>query len=207
MILRILLVSAMALSWKGHSQKNILSHVEPMNWWVGMKLHQVQVLLHGTQIADYTVNIQGLDIIGIVKTENPNYLFVTIETQARNAGIYPIILTDKKKKEVARFDFKLEDRIYQSAEREGFSSKDVIYLLMPDRFANQYSGQDTYPGMAELGNRALPGGRHGGDIGGILEHLDYIKELGVTTIWTTPLLEDNEPTIPIMVMLNLTCIK
>lgn len=160
MILRILLVSAMALSWKGHSQKNILSHVEPMNWWVGMKLHQVQVLLHGTQIADYTVNIQGLDIIGIVKTENPNYLFVTIETQARNAGIYPIILTDKKRKEVARFDFKLEDRIYQSAEREGFSSKDVIYLLMPDRFANQYSGQDTYPGMAELGNRALPGGRH-----------------------------------------------
>jgi glycosidase len=88
----------------------------------------------------------------------------------------------------------LEERIYQSAVRQGFSTKDVIYLLMPDRFANLIPGQDTFPGMTEPGNRSLPGGRHGGDIGGIMEHLDYIKELGATTIWTTPLLEDNEPT-------------
>ncbi|NDE62005.1 MAG: alpha-amlyase, partial [Cyclobacteriaceae bacterium] len=168
--------------------------MEPANWWVGMKHHQVQVLLHGPQIAKYTVKVQGLNVLGVVKTENPNYLFVTVETQDRNAGSYPITLTNTKDKEVARFDFKLEERIYQSAVRQGFSTKDVIYLLMPDRFANVYPGQDTYPGMSEPGNRSLPGGRHGGDIAGIMKHLDYIKELGATTIWTTPLLEDNEPT-------------
>ena len=194
MIVRIFLFFSLALAWQGHTQKNILSHVEPGNWWVGMKHHQVQVLLHGPQNANYTPSVQGLNVLGIIKTENPNYLFITVETQDKNAGTYPIILSDNKKKEVARFEFKLEERIYQSANREGFSSKDVIYLLMPDRFANLLPGQDTYAGMTEPGNRDLPGGRHGGDIQGIIEHLSYIKELGATTIWTTPLLEDNEPT-------------
>ena len=194
MMIRFFFVCSMALAWQGYAQKINLSHVEPGNWWVGMKHHQVQVLLHGPQIANYTPSVQGLNVLGIIKTENPNYLFITVETQDKNAGTYPIILSDKKKKEVERFEFKLEERIYQSANREGFSSKDVIYLLMPDRFANLYPGQDTYVGMTEPGNRDLPGGRHGGDIQGIIEHLNYIKELGATTIWTTPLLEDNEPT-------------
>jgi len=194
MMIRFFFAFSMALAWQGYTQKMILSHVEPGNWWVGMKHHQVQVLLHGPQIANYTPSVQGLNVLGIIKTENPNYLFITVETQDKNAGTYPIILSDSKKKEVARFEFKLEERIYQSANREGFSSKDVIYLLMPDRFANLYPGQDTYVGMTEPGNRDLPGGRHGGDLQGIIEHLSYIKELGATTIWTTPLLEDNEPT-------------
>ena len=176
------------------TQTVVLDHVEPSNWWINMNHHQIQVLLHGQNIADYTIKVQGLEVLGIVKTENPNYQFVTLETQGKNAGSYPITLCNKKNKEVARFDFKLEEREYKSAERQGFSTEDVIYLLMPDRFANVYPGQDTYPGMTEPGNRDLPGGRHGGDIGGIMEHLDYIKELGATTIWTTPLLEDNEPT-------------
>ena len=153
MILRIFLFFSLALACPGHTQKIILSHVEPGNWWVGMKHHQVQVLLHGPQIANYTPSVQGLNVLGISKTENPNYLFITVETQDKNAGTYPIILSDNKKKEVARFEFKLEERIYQSANREGFSSKDVIYLLMPDRFANLLPGQDTYPGMTEPGNR------------------------------------------------------
>jgi neopullulanase len=194
MMIRFFFAFSMAFAWQGYAQKINLSHVEPGNWWVGMKHHQVQVLLHGPQIANYTPSVKGLNVLGIIKTENPNYLFITVETQDKNAGTYPIILSDKKKKEVARFEFKLEERIYQSANREGFSSKDVIYLLMPDRFANLYPGQDTYVGMTEPGNRDLPGGRHGGDIQGIIEHLNYIKELGATTIWTTPLLEDNEPT-------------
>ena len=82
------------------AQAVVLDHVEPANWWVGMKHHQVQVLLHGPQIAKYTVNVQGLNVLGIVKTENPNYLFVTVETKERNAGTYPITLTNTKNKEV-----------------------------------------------------------------------------------------------------------
>ena len=175
------------------AQKVKLTHVEPMNWWVGMKHHQVEILLHGDAISKYQVEVQGLPILGIVKTENPNYIFVTVETEGRNSGKYPIRLLDKGK-ELTHFDFELKEREYLSAQRKGFSSADVIYLLMPDRFANTYPGGDTHPETVEKADRSNPNGRHGGDISGIIDHLNYIKELGATTIWTTPLLEDNEET-------------
>ncbi len=175
------------------AQKVKLTHVEPMNWWVGMKHHQVEILLHGDAISKYQVEVQGLPVLGIVKTENPNYIFVTVETEGRNSGKYPIRLLDKGK-ELTHFDFELKEREYLSAERKGFSSADVIYLLMPDRFANTYPGGDTHPETVEKADRTNPNGRHGGDISGIIDHLNYIKELGATTIWTTPLLEDNEET-------------
>jgi glycosidase len=174
------------------AQKNFkLEHVEPMNWWAGMKHHQVEVLMHGDNIARFQVESPGLPIVGIIKTENPNYLFVTIETANRNSGKYPIYLKDKNKL-VATYDFELKERKYESAQRTSFTSADVMYLLMPDRFANLYPGGDTHPETAEKADRSNPNGRHGGDISGIIEHLNYIKELGATTIWSTPLLEDNE---------------
>jgi glycosidase len=176
------------------AQKNYkLEHVEPMNWWVGMKHHQVEVLMHGENISRFHVESPGLPIVGIIKTENPNYLFVTIETANRNSGKYPIYLKDKNKL-VATYDFELKERKYESAQRTSFTSADVIYLLMPDRFANLYPGGDTHPETTEKADRSNPSGRHGGDIMGVVEHLNYIKELGATTIWTTPLLEDNEET-------------
>ena len=174
------------------AQKNFkIEHLEPMNWWAGMKLSQIQILIHGENIARFTVESPSFPILGIVKTENPNYLFVTIETANQNPGKYPIRLIDKKKV-VATYDFELKERRYGSSTRKGFSSEDVIYLLMPDRFANLYPGGDTHPETAEKADRSNPNGRHGGDIQGIMQRLDYIKELGATTIWTTPLLEDNE---------------
>ena len=171
----------------------LLKHVEPANWWVNMEHHEVQILLHGTNIANFQVEVAGLPMTGIVKTENPNYLFVTVETEGKVAGTYPIKLMDKKK-EVAHFDFKLEERMNNSAQRESYTSADVIYLLMPDRFANANEGLDAHPETKEVTNRSNPGGRHGGDIMGIIQHLNYIKELGATAIWTTPMLEDNEET-------------
>ena len=75
----------------------VLKHVEPANWWVGMEHHEVQLLLHGEKIAQFQVEISGLPITGIIKTENPNYLFVTVETKDKVAGTYPITLKDKKK--------------------------------------------------------------------------------------------------------------
>lgn len=174
-----------------NSNAQVLKHVEPANWWVGMEHHDVQILLHGTNIANYQVQVSGLPIIGIIKTENPNYLFVTVDTKNKVAGTYPIKLIDKKK-EVANFDFKLEERMNNSAQRESYSSADVIYLLMPDRFANANEGLDKHPETKEVSDRSNPGGRHGGDIIGIIQRLNYIKELGATAIWTTPMLEDNE---------------
>jgi glycosidase len=164
-----------------------------MNWWSGMKHSQIQLLLHGENISRFTVESPSFPIVGIVKTENPNYLFVTIETKDRNSGKYPIRLLDKKKV-VTTIDYELKERQYGSANRKGFTTEDVIYLLMPDRFANVYPGGDTHPETTEKADRSNPNGRHGGDIHGIFEHFDYIKELGATTIWTTPLLEDNEET-------------
>ncbi|MFM6934600.1 MAG: glycoside hydrolase family 13 protein [Flavobacteriales bacterium] len=171
----------------------VLKHVEPANWWVGMERHEIQVLLHGQNIANYQVEVSGLPIVGILKTENPNYLFVTLETKDKVAGTYPIKLLDKKK-EITHFDFKLEERIQNSAQRESYTAADVIYLLMPDRFSNANEGLDAHPETKEVTNRSNPGGRHGGDIMGIIQHLNYIKELGATAIWTTPMLEDNEVT-------------
>ena len=176
------------------AQKNYkIEHVEPMNWWAGMKHSQIQLLLHGENISRFSVESPSFPILGILKTENPNYLFVTIETKDRNSGKYAIRLLDKKKV-VATIDYELKERQYGSALRKGFSSADVVYLLMPDRFANIYPGSDTHPETIEKADRSNPNGRHGGDIHGIFNHFDYIKELGATTIWTTPLLEDNEET-------------
>lgn len=177
----------------GAFRAQVLQHVEPANWWVGMEHHQVQVLLHGQEIAKYKVEVSGLQIIEEIRTENPNYIFLTLETAQKVAGTYPIRLMDKKK-EVARHEFKLETRVANSKFRDSFTSADVIYLLMPDRFANGDPTNDAVVGMKEQANPNLPSGRHGGDLKGVNDRLQYIKELGATTIWMTPFLEDNEPT-------------
>ncbi len=174
------------------SQAQVLQHVEPSNWWVGMEHHQVQLLLHGPEISKLRVEVAGLAIIEEVRTENPNYIFLTLETAQKVAGTYPIRLMDKKKV-VASHDFTLLQRKPQSRYRNSFSSQDVIYLLMPDRFANGDKSNDNATGMKEQADLNAPGGRHGGDLKGVSDRLAYIKELGATTIWMTPFLEDNEP--------------
>lgn len=180
----------MMLVLQAHSQ--VLQHVEPSNWWVDMEHHQVQVLLHGPQIAKYKVEVGGLAILEEIRTENPNYIFLTLETQGKVAGDYPIRILDKKKI-VASHQFSLLVRKSQSKFRNSFTSQDVIYLLMPDRFANGDPLNDNANGMKEQANPSLPGGRHGGDLNGVSDRLAYIKDLGATTIWMTPFLEDNEP--------------
>ncbi len=170
----------------------VLDHVEPANWWVGMEHHQVQVLLHGTDIAKYKVEVSGLNILEEIRTENPNYIFITLETKNKVAGNYPIKLSDKKKV-VTTQSFELKQRRSQSKYRNSFSSADVLYLLMPDRFSNGDPSNDSSAELKEQANPNLPGGRHGGDLKGVEDRLEYIKDLGATTIWMTPFLEDNEP--------------
>lgn len=170
-----------------------LEHVEPPNWWVGMEHAQVEVLLHGKGIADYELTSQQLKVSGITKTENPNYLFVTVETANQVAGNYFFELK-KGKKIVATIPFELKNRLENSKNRKSFGPEDVVYLLMPDRFANGDQTNDSHPAVVEKGNRSKPGGRHGGDIQGMINQLDYIKNLGATAIWPTPLMEDNDST-------------
>ena len=166
-----------------------VDHVEPLSWWTEMKT-PLQLMLHGEQIADCAISVdgQGLKIKQVIKTDNPNYLFVDVEVL--EAGDYTFTLAKGRKKE--SFAYHIDTRREGSAQRESFSSKDVVYLIMPDRFANGDPSNDTVAECAEPVNRTEPFGRHGGDIQGIIDHLDYIADLGATAIWSTPLTLDNE---------------
>ncbi|UOB18792.1 glycoside hydrolase family 13 protein [Abyssalbus ytuae] len=165
--------------------------VEPPFWWAGMNAGELQLMVYGKNISQYEPQINGVNISDVTKTENPNYLFITVQTTGITPGKVKI---DFKKKGKIRFSeaYEFKKRADNSAQRKGFDSSDMIYLLMPDRFANGNESNDSHPDVTEKVDRSFDGGRHGGDIEGIIDHLDYLKELGVTTIWSTPLLEDND---------------
>jgi len=171
-----------------------VQRIEPPFWWTGMKNPEIQVLVHGNQISDLQPEFTPeITIKKIEKTENPNYLFITLDTKNLQPGSYKIKFK-KGKRTISTMDYKFLERREGSADRKGFDSSDVIYLLMPDRFANGDPSNDSHPKTIELTNRSDQGGRHGGDIQGIIDHLDYIDELGATTLWSTPLTLDNEKT-------------
>ena len=171
-----------------------IEKIEPAFWWSGMQNTSLQLLCYGKNIAQYDVAISDtIPILNIRKTENPNYLFITINTENIAPKTFEIQFLKKGKVKFSR-PYELKQRRKNAALRKGFDASDVIYLIMPDRFANGNPNNDSQPEMSEKANRNFSGGRHGGDIQGIINHLDYIKELGATALWSTPLLEDNEPT-------------
>lgn len=168
--------------------------IEPPFWWADMHHHELQLMVYGKDIAQYEVSFSdAIQIINIEKTENPNYLFVTIATENINPATYTLQFL-KNNKVVETRSYELKSRRENSAQRKGFDSSDLIYLIMPDRFANGNPKNDSTDDTVEKVNREALSGRHGGDIQGIIDHLDYLNDLGVTAIWSTPLLEDNEPT-------------
>lgn len=170
----------------------LTDHIEPHTWWAGMAHTELQLMLHGTDIASSDVSFADntLRITRIEKTDNPNYLFVYIDTKNAQPGIYR--LTIKKGKKTQQTDYVLQARTEGSAERHGFTSADAWYLLMPDRFANGNPDNDNVAGYNQGVVRGNLFQRQGGDIQGIIDHLDYIADLGITAIWPTPLLEDND---------------
>lgn len=167
--------------------------IEPPFWFTEMHNTKLQLMVYGKNIAQYDVAFSNtVQIDGIIKTENPNYLFVTIDTENIAPGTYELQFS-KNKKVISKKAYEFKARRENSALRKGFDSSDLIYLIMPDRFANGNPNNDSTQNTVEKANRNVLGGRHGGDIQGIIDHLDYLDELGVTAIWSTPLLEDNEP--------------
>lgn len=169
-----------------------VERVEPPFWWSGMNLEKLQLMFYGDNIAQYEVEASdGVVISNIRKTENPNYIFVTFNSGEIPAGtIHFSFLKDGEREFTETFD--LREREENSALREGFDASDIIYLIMPDRFANGDPSNDSHPKMTEKANRNEKGGRHGGDLQGVIDQLDYLEDLGVTAIWSTPLLEDND---------------
>lgn len=169
-----------------------IQKVEPAFWWKGMKNPEIQILIYGKDIANNEIEISdGIKPTDIQKVENPNYLFVTVNTNEIKDSSFKINLK-KGKKNISTYTYELKQRKPNSANRESFTSKDLMYLIMPDRFANGDEKNDSQPNLTEKVNRSLPNGRHGGDLRGIINNLDYLQNLGATAIWLTPVNEDNE---------------
>lgn len=178
------------------AQLPALERIEPMFWWTGMKNPKLQLIVHGNKIAERNVqlNYQGVKLSRIHKVENPDYLFIDLDVSAAaKPGSFPIRFTRKNEKELS-YNYQLRSRDKSANRTQGVTSKDLIYLIMPDRFANGDKTNDVIPRMAETTlNRDSMYHRHGGDIQGIINNLSYLKDLGVTTIWCTPEIENDQP--------------
>lgn len=169
-----------------------IERVEPSNWWINMKEPMVQLLVHGNQISEFSPSLKykGVKIEAVHKTDNPNYLFIDLLISKKaKVGTVDINFANKSEKET--FKFELKARRPNSAQREGFNTSDAIYLITPDRFVNGNTSNDNIEGYPDKAAPSKEFGRHGGDIQGITEHLDYISEMGFTAIWPMPLEENN----------------
>ena len=170
-----------------------VAHVEPLSWWTGMKC-PLQLLVNGPDISAWDVRMEGgsgVKITKVSKAESPNYVFLDVEVPASaKAGTYYLVFS--KDGQSFKRPFEIGTRRKGSADRKSFTTADLIYLIMPDRFSNGDPSNDSTPDTAEKADRSSIGSRHGGDLQGIINHLDYIADLGATAIWNTPLLLDDD---------------
>ncbi|MBO5824702.1 MAG: glycoside hydrolase family 13 protein [Prevotella sp.] len=167
-----------------------VDRIDPTFWYAGMKNPQVQLMLYGKNIkeAEVTTDYPGATVERIVRLDSPNYLLVYLNLSGAQPGEMTLKVDGKKVK------YQLKQREKAGAERYGFTNEDVLYMLMPDRFASGSTDNDQIKGMnAYKNDRTQPSLRHGGDLEGIRQHLDYFNQLGVTALWFTPVLENNSP--------------
>ena len=179
------------------AKANPIERVEPLFWWTDMANPQVQLLVYGDNISHNTLSVDysGVTIINTEVVDNPNYLFVTFNIkQQTKPGSLKLQFTHKQTGESFEYKYELKAREPNSAQRQGFNQSDAIYLVVPDRFANGDPSNDASADTLELPQRNEPGGRHGGDIKGLVKALPYIADLGFTQIWSTPLTENNSQT-------------
>lgn len=171
-----------------------IERIDPANWFVGMKNTSLQLMVYGENIrqADVTTDYDGVKIDSIVRLDSPNYLLVYLNLEGVKPG--EMTLNFKNGKAVKKVKYELKAREKRGEERMGFTNADVLYMLMPDRFADGNPDNNDIKGMNPYKtDRSQPSLRHGGDLEGIRRHLDYFKELGVTALWFTPVLENNSP--------------
>lgn len=171
-----------------------IDRIEPTNWYVGMKDTSLQLMVYGKDIksAEVTTDYPGVKIDSLVRLDSPNYLLVYMNIADAQPGTMSLQFQQGKQKK--KVSYELKAREMAGADRQGFTNADVLYMLMPDRFASGSTANDQVKGMnAYTTDRNEPSLRHGGDLEGIRQHLDYFKELGVTALWFTPVLENNSP--------------
>ena len=171
-----------------------IDRIEPTDWYVGLKDASLQLMVYGKDIktADVTTDYPGVKIDSLVRLDSPNYLLVYINVKDAQPGTMTLLFQQGKQKKKVNYTLKAREK--KGEERYGFSNADVLYMLMPDRFASGRTDNDQIKGMRPYKNdRTQPSLRHGGDLEGIRQHLDYFKELGVTALWFTPVLENDSP--------------
>lgn len=168
--------------------------VEPPFWWEDMVYNKLEILIYGNNISglEPVINSSGVVLNNVTRTGNPNYLFLDVEIKKGTSKGFDIKLNKTSGNTAYTYWYELKKRKENSAARQGFNSSDAIYLILPDRFANGDPLNDSVPGMHEKNNRDKSLGRHGGDIKGITNHLDYISQLGFTALWLNPVLENNQ---------------
>ena len=173
-----------------------IDHLEPPFWWAGMADNKLQLMVHGKNISDLEPEFShpGIEINQVHRLSNPNYLFIDLFlSEEAMPGEFEIIF-NKEGQSKTKYNYTLLKRESDSADRKGFSPADVIYLITPDRYANGDPGNDSSSQLKEKQNRLKKDGRHGGDIQGIIDHLDYISDMGFTQIWLNPVLENDQHT-------------
>ena len=171
-----------------------VDRIEPTDWYVGMKDASLQLMIYGKDIknADVTVDYPGVKVDSIARLDSPNYLLVYLNLNGAKAG--EMTLNFKQGKQAKKVKYLLKNREMAGEKRIGFSNEDVLYMLMPDRFANGNPKNDAFKTMRDKTcDRSAPSLRHGGDLEGIRQHLDYFNQLGVTALWFTPVLENDSP--------------
>jgi neopullulanase len=180
-----------------YSKEYIVDGVYPSNWWVGMRNPKLQIMLHGENIAEntFTISYPGVKLLKTYKVENPNYIFLDLSFSSTvKPGQMKIHLSNPNGEGDVLYDLKPRRKGKNTAFAQGVTSSDFIYLLMPDRFSNGDYSNDQVPHMKDQTlNRDSLYHRHGGDLQGVINHLDYLQELGVTAVWMTPVLENDMP--------------
>ncbi len=180
--------------WHSAARAANIEKMAPTFWWAGMKNPELQILLYGKDIASSDVTISSQDVIlkEVVKQANPNYLLLYVDLSEAAPQTFNIVL--KKGKKTTTVPYELKQRTRKGEDIEGFTAQDVLYLIMPDRFANGDPSNDVVEGMLENKvDRNEQYARHGGDLKGIEDHLDYIADLGITAIWLNPTQENDMP--------------
>jgi len=169
-----------------------VNKIEPPNWWSGMKLNKIQLMVYGKNLSGISANFadEKIKVLKVHPAESTSYSFIDIEIpDILRPGNYRLNIS--KGTSSVSINFPVYKKLNSTGNFQGFGQKDVIYLILPDRFADGDSLNNNFPGMPDKCNLKNPIDRHGGDIHGIINHLDYLKNLGITTLWISPLVENN----------------
>ena len=189
------LLIGLVLACAVNAQAQVIEKIEPASWWIGMEMNTVEFMVYGKDISQLVAESTTLEVIKSEGLESPNYLFVTATVPVdAKVGNHTLVFRNTKGKKVGRLSVALGLRADGSASRKGFSSADFIYLLTPDRFRNGDASNDRVKGMLEGPNREYIGGRHGGDLAGVIKSLDYFEKMGISSLWLNPVLENNMET-------------